>query len=280
MFKFTPIVKALVWGFEYWVLSSVPGNESVVSEGPAAGRTVNEVYGGPFPLLIKFIDAKPDLSIQVHPGDELARERHGCKGKTEMWYVIGAEPGAHLLSGFSRKVSPDDYASLVESGEIVSVLKDNIVAPGDVFFIPSGRVHAIGGGCRIAEIQQTSDITYRLYDYGRKGLDGKPRQLHTELAKDAIDYTVLPDYRTAYDTSAVYADLVDCPYFKTSLLNLDGEYTLATEGRDLVLVCVDGALESGDGTTLKAGESALVLRSEKEVRLKGKARLLVTGEPR
>ena len=278
MFKFAPILKTLVWGTEVWVLSSVPGNVSVVSEGPARGKTLTEVYGGEFPLLIKFIDAKTDLSIQVHPNDSLARARHGCNGKTEMWYVVGAEPGAHLLSGLSKEISPSEYARLVESGEIVSALSDYKVGAGDVFFIPSGRIHAIGGGCRIAEIQQTSDITYRLYDYGRKGLDGKPRELHTDLAKDAIDYTVLPDYRASYDRNAAEAELVDCPFFRTSRIVLDGDALVPTEGRDIVVVCVEGTCTAADGTRLSAGEAALVLRSEGSVRLSGKAVLLVTGE--
>ena len=150
LYKFKPILKTLVWGTESWVLSGVPGNESVVAEGPDAGRTLNDIYGGEFPLLIKFIDAHDDLSIQVHPNDELAARRHGCKGKTEMWYVIGAGEGAHLFSGLSKSVTPSEYEAHVLDGTITSILADYKVAPGDVFFLPAGRIHAIGGGCYLA----------------------------------------------------------------------------------------------------------------------------------
>ena len=150
MYKFTPILKTLVWGTESWVLSGVPGSESVVAEGPEAGKKITDLYPGQFPLLIKFIDAKRDLSIQVHPDNELAAKRHGCSGKTEMWYVIGAEPGAKLISGLKEPITPDDYVRLVEQDRITDVLAEHAVAPGDVFFLPSGRIHAIGGGCYLA----------------------------------------------------------------------------------------------------------------------------------
>ena len=221
MYKFTPILKTLVWGTESWVLSGVPGSESVVAEGPEAGKKITDLYPGQFPLLIKFIDAKRDLSIQVHPDNELAAKRHGCSGKTEMWYVIGAEPGAKLISGLKEPITPDDYVRLVEQDRITDVLAEHAVAPGDVFFLPSGRIHAIGGGCYLAEIQQTSDITYRIYDYNRPGLDGKPRQLHTQEAKDAIDYHVYPEYRTLYEPRQNEpVELVRCPYFTTTLYDL------------------------------------------------------------
>ena len=221
MYKFTPILKTLVWGTESWVLSGVPGSESVVAEGPEAGKKITELYPGQFPLLIKFIDAKRDLSIQVHPDNELAAKRHGCSGKSEMWYVIGAEPGAKLISGLKEPITPDDYVRLVEQDRITDVLAEHTVAPGDVFFLPAGRIHAIGGGCYLAEIQQTSDITYRIYDYNRPGLDGKPRQLHTQEAKDAIDYHVYPEYRTPYEPRQdAPVELVRCPYFTTTLYDL------------------------------------------------------------
>ena len=243
MYKFKPILKTLVWGTESWVLSGVPGSESVVAEGPDEGKTLSEVYGGQFPLLIKFIDAHDDLSIQVHPDDRLARERHGCNGKTEMWYVIGAGEGAHLMSGLKKRITPEEYVSRVQDGTITDVLCDYKVAPGDVFFIPAGRIHAIGGGCFIAEIQQTSDITYRIYDYGRPGLDGKPRQLHTEEAKDAIDYSVKPDYCTGYNDERDSENmLVRCPFFTTSLFDLTAPYTKDTHNLEapLVVMCVGG----------------------------------------
>ena len=259
--KFRPILKTLVWGTENWVLSGVKGSESTVSEGPLAGKTLNEVYGAEFPLLVKFIDARQDLSIQVHPDDALAAKRHGCRGKTEMWYMTGAAPGAHLISGLKEEITPDDYVRLVAEDAIVSVLADHKVAPGDVFFLPAGRIHAICGGCRLAEIQETSDITYRIYDYGRPGLDGKPRQLHTELAKDAIDYKVYPSYKTSYAIEpGGSAVLVRDPHFTTSLFDLRRPCMVSPDvfGRFLAVMCVEG---SGyvDGTPVSEGEAVLVL---------------------
>ncbi|MBR6457609.1 MAG: class I mannose-6-phosphate isomerase, partial [Bacteroidales bacterium] len=164
MYKFQPILKTLVWGTESWVLSGWPGDESVVAEGPEAGKKITDIYEGQFPLLIKFIDSNRDLSIQVHPGDEMAARLHGCKGKTEMWYVIGAKPGAHLMSGLRKQITPDEYEALVKGGDFTSVLATYEVNPGDVFFLPAGRIHGLGGGVYLAEIQETSDITYRIYD--------------------------------------------------------------------------------------------------------------------
>ena len=143
IYKFEPILKTLVWGTENWVLSGVKGNETKVVGGPEDGKTLNELYGKEFPLLIKFIDAKKDLSIQVHPNDEIAQQRHGCRGKTEMWYIIGAAEGAHLLAGLSKEITPEDYVKLVGEGRITEVLADHKVAPGDVYFLPAGRIHAI-----------------------------------------------------------------------------------------------------------------------------------------
>ena len=269
MYKFEPIVKTLVWGTESWVLSAVPGSESVVAGGPEAGKTLNEVYGGQFPLLIKFIDAHRDLSIQVHPNDALALERHGCKGKSEMWYVIGAAEGAHLYSGLAKAVTPEEYGRRVSDGTITEVLADHKVAPGDVFFIPAGRIHSICGGCYLAEIQETSDITYRIYDYNRPGLDGKPRQLHTELAKDVIDYTVADDYRTRYARRAnTPVELVNCPQFTTALFELDAPLRCPAPGggRWLAVTCAAGA-GTVNGAALRAGEALLLTPDEKELRL-------------
>lgn len=254
-----------------------------MAEGPGKGKRISEIYPGEFPLLIKFIDARRDLSIQVHPDDELAAKRHGCKGKTEMWYVIDAAAEAKLLSGLCRRITPDDYVRLVGEDRITEALASYNVSAGDVFFLPAGRIHAIGGGCHIAEIQQTSDITYRIYDYNRPGLDGKPRQLHTEQAKDAIDYTLLPDYRTHYEhrpDSAV--EIVRCPFFTTSLLELSKSLDFASEAEFTILICTEGEAQlegndAGSCTTLHAGEAALVL-GDKSVRItpSGFARLLAT----
>ena len=275
--KFEPIFKTIVWGGEKiapykgvettqehigesWELSGVKGNESVVANGALAGKTIAElvkeykgclvgehVYantGDEFPLLIKFIDALSDLSIQVHPNDELAAVRHnGSKGKTEMWYVVAAEPGAHLLAGMTQEITPEEYEKRVADGTITDVLARHDVHPGDVFFLPAGRIHAICGGCFIAEIQQTSDITYRIYDYGRLGLDGKPRQLHTELAKDAIDYKVYPEYRTPYTPiKDAENEVVSCKYFTTSIYDPDNPVTKNLEDTDsfLVVMCLSG----------------------------------------
>ncbi len=275
--KFKPILKTVVWGGEKiapfkhietdqhhigesWELSGVAGNESIVANGAWKGRSIADlvreykgrlvgqhVYdntGNQFPLLIKFIDALSDLSIQVHPNDALAYVRHnGSKGKTEMWYVVAAEPGAHLLAGLTEQITPEEYERRVADGTITDVLARHDVHPGDVFFLPAGRIHAICGGCFIAEIQQTSDITYRIYDYGRLGLDGKPRQLHTELAKDAIDYTVYPDYRTAYEPAKdAPVEVVSCPYFTTEVWDLDKPVRRDLSDTDsfMVVMCVAG----------------------------------------
>ncbi|HOV71793.1 MAG TPA: class I mannose-6-phosphate isomerase, partial [Dysgonamonadaceae bacterium] len=225
--KFNPILKPVIWGGsdickfkhitplidgigESWEISGVKGHISIISNGELAGTSLEELllkeksrlvgekiyekYGNTFPLLIKFIDARDNLSIQVHPDDELAKKRHNSFGKTEMWYVINASPDAFLYSGFEKGITPDEYVERIKNDTFIETLKKHYVKPGDVFFIPAGRVHAIGAGCFIAEIQQTSDITYRIYDYNRKDADGNPRELHTELAKDAIDYTVYPSY--------------------------------------------------------------------------------------
>ena len=298
--KFKPIFKTVVWGGEKiapfkqvettqdhigesWELSGVAGNESVVADGPLAGKTIAElvrqykgaligkhVYdatGEEFPLLIKFIDAKSDLSIQVHPNDELAAVRHnGSKGKTEMWYVVGADEGAHLLAGLKESITPEEYASRVADGTITEVLADHPVHKGDVFFLPAGRIHAICGGCFIAEIQQTSDITYRIYDYGRLGLDGKPRQLHTEQAKDAIDYTVYPDYLTKYTpVKGKEVEVVDCKYFTTSVYELDEPLSKDLSAIDsfLVVICTSGKgtieMAGHDGQiTVHQGETVLI----------------------
>ena len=296
--KFEPILKTIVWGGEKiapykgieteqkhigesWELSGVAGNESVVADGPLKGKTIAQlvkeykadlvgkhVYentGDEFPLLIKFIDALSDLSIQVHPNDELAAKRHnGSKGKTEMWYVVDAEPGAHLLSGLTEKITPEQYAAKVADGTITDVLARYEVHPGDVFFLPAGRIHAICGGCFIAEIQQTSDITYRIYDYGRLGLDGKPREVHTELAKDAIDYTVYPDYRTHYEPRQnEEQEVVSCKYFTTSIYDLTLPYAKDLSEIDsfLVVMCLtgSGAIEvDGEEVPVHQGETVLI----------------------
>ena len=289
MYKFVAIRKTLVWGTEDWILSGVPGSESIVVEGPQAGRSITDIWPGEFPLLVKFIDARRDLSIQVHPDDVLARERHGCNGKTEMWYILDAQPGASLISGLKAPLTPSEYERRIADDSITEVLATHQVAPGDVFFLPAGRIHAIGGGCRLAEIQQTSDITYRIYDYNRPGLDGKPRQLHTELARAAIDYSVYPDYRTRYERRpGEEVLLVDCPQFRTCLLELDAPFrkVLAGCGEFLVVVCLEGAaslLSASGSAGLTAGQAALIPATEDFVAIApspGGAKFLTTCTPK
>ena len=267
IYKFEPILKTLVWGTENWVLSGVKGNETKVKGGPQDGKTLNEIYGREFPLLIKFIDAKRDLSIQVHPDDETAKKRHGCKGKTEMWYMIDAAPGAHLLAGLSKEITPDDYVRLVDEGRITEVLADHKVAPGDVFYLPAGRIHAICGGCYLAEIQETSDITYRIFDYNRPGLDGKPRQLHTQEAKDVIDYKVYPDYKTHYERREnAGVEVVRCPYFTSNVYELTESLEIDADKDFLVVMCLEGNGHVTDGVQsvpLNAGEALLAMHTKK-----------------
>lgn len=267
IYRFKPIVKEFVWGTENWIVSGIPGSESAVSGGPDDGRTISELFPGEFPLLIKLIDARRDLSIQVHPDDGLAARRHGTRGKTEMWYVTGADEGAKLLSGLRCSITPDEYRRRVADGTIADVLAEHSVSEGDVFFLPAGRIHAIGAGCRIAEIQTPSTITYRIFDYNRPGLDGKPRQLHVEEAREAIDYSVYDDYRARYEACrGKEVTVVDCDFFTTALLELDAPCTRSlADCRDfLIAICTEGAGLVGD-TPLKAGEACLVTSDEGSV---------------
>lgn len=294
---FKPILKKIIWGGsaispfkgivpvqegigESWELSDVEGNVSVVANGPMEGRSLDDLihtygdalvgkkvleqFGITFPLLIKFIDARDNLSIQVHPDDELAKKRHNSFGKTEMWYVIKAAPDATLYSGFSQQIDADEYVKRVQNNTIMEVLQCYDVKAGDVFFLPAGRVHAIGAGCFIAEIQQTSNITYRIYDYNRKDAAGNTRELHTELAKDAIDYTFLPDYRTPYkEEKDRPVELVSCNYFTTNLLELDKEVSRDFASLDsfVVYICMEGALQLKDnkGNTIEITQGQTVL---------------------
>ena len=302
---FKPILKSVIWGGsqicpfkgitpteegvgESWELSHVDDNFSVVAEGELANKSLDELikeygkelvggkvmerFGSRFPLLIKFIDARDNLSIQVHPDDELAKVRHNSFGKTEMWYVIKADKGASLYSGFSQQIDKEEYVKRVENNTIMDVLKKYDVSEGDVFFLPAGRVHAIGAGCFIAEIQQTSNITYRIYDYNRKDKNGNTRELHTELAKDAIDYTLYPDYRTHYKahTNAT-VNLADCKYFTTNLIELDTVMVRDFEELDsfVVYICMEGSatLRDSNGYEIRIhqGQTALIPANNKTV---------------
>ncbi len=316
IFKFKPLLKQTIWGGERivpfkrlecnmgqvgesWEISGVKGQETVVDGGPYDGLTTNELvatlrdrllgrdnylrYGDEFPLLIKFIDAAGDLSVQVHPDDATAM-RHGRKrGKTEMWYVMDSEPSATLMVGLKRSITPDEYKALVANGTICDAISRYNVKEGDCFYIPSGRIHSIGAGCFLTEIQQTSDVTYRIYDFKRKDKDGNFRELHTAEAADAIDYQVQESYRTEYDrVKNEPAELVDCPYFRTALYDLDEPMTLDYSELDsfviLIGVCGEGTLTCDDGTsaTLSAGHTLLLPATTDIVGVSGKVKFLET----
>ncbi len=256
-FLFRPNLKSVVWGGhrllpfkglskeeygetpfgESWEVSAVAGSESIIANGEHEGKKITELiqafpkdilgskvyeqYGANLPLLMKFIDAEKDLSIQVHPNDEMARQEHNKMGKSEMWYIIEAKPGSYLYAGFKEQITPYEYKKRVEDGTITEVLAKHEVHKGDVFYLPAGRVHAICGGILLAEIQQSSDVTYRIFDYNRPGLDGKPRELHTELAAKALNYEVVDEYRTQYnDDENVANQILSTPYFTCRVLNL------------------------------------------------------------
>ncbi len=262
LYRVEPILRPMVWGSELWVLSGYKDRLSVIAEGPCKGMNINElvarekerllgrkVYertGDEFPLLVKFLDVHAPLSIQVHPSEEFAQTRQGLHGKTEMWYVIRAEKDAQLYAGMSSEITPDEFVRRSLDGTVTDVLARHDIKAGDVFFIPTGRVHALLEGSYIAEIQQTSDSTYRIWDYNRPGLDGKPRELHTELAKDAIDYKVYPDYRTHYEPRPdAEVPLVSCEYFSTSLLDLHGRFDMDLSSIDsfVILMGLEGSGE-------------------------------------
>lgn len=318
-YKFNPILKSTIWGGEKivpfkglsvnqpqvgesWEISNVPGDESVVSAGADAGKNLSELvkeykgalvgqanyerFGDNFPLLIKFIDACDDLSIQVHPDDALAKVRHNSMGKTEMWYVIdNAEGKAHLRSGLKKQITPEEYAGMITDNTICDALADYAVNPGDVFFLPAGRIHSIGAGCFIAEIQQTSNVTYRIYDFNRKDKNGNTRELHTELSKDAIDYSVCEDYRTHYTPEQNKSvELVTCPYFTTSVYDLTEDMTVDYSELDsfVIYICMEGSCtvtdNEGNAVALNAGESILFPATTNEVNVKvdGHAKFLET----
>ena len=260
---------------------------SVVAEHPEAilGHAVNEKYKGQLPLLVKFIDAKRDLSIQVHPNDEMAQREHGKMGKSEMWYVIKATPDAHLYAGFRQHIDAEEYRRRIADGTITEVLADHRVKAGDVFYLPAGRVHAICGGILLAEVQQSSDVTYRIYDYNRPGLDGKPRELHTELAAQALDYEVERNYRTDYpqlDNRAVL--IVDSPYFSVRVLEFNDRFhrNLLKYDSVIITMCIEGDCtlrirSTGDEVLLREGHSTLIPAAIADydlIPVQGKSRIL------
>ncbi|MBE0651943.1 MAG: class I mannose-6-phosphate isomerase [Bacteroidales bacterium] len=315
-FKFHPIFKDKLWGGdkiktvlgldfgklpncgEAWVISGYQDNVSIVQNGFLEGNDLNELvsiymgdlvgdsvyeeYGEVFPLLLKFIDASDWLSIQVHPDDEIAQERKMPNGKTEMWYILQADEKAQLISGFNEKIDKDIYLKYLEENKLPEILNYENVKAGDVFFIPAGRVHATGPGILLAEIQQSSDATYRIYDWDRIDSVGIKRELHTDLALDAIDYAVPIHYKTQYATSKNRtATLVKSPYFTTNILEFDQPVTKNLEEIDsfVIYMCVEGygkiAWSEGD-VEIKTGEAVLVPNVIDEILLdpSGTAKLL------
>ena len=317
-FLFQPNLHPVVWGGhrlqpykgletsdepigESWEVSAVPNSTSVISNGAFAGRdlvsviaeypeeilgkAVNEKYKGAFPLLAKFIDAKRDLSIQVHPNDEMAQRMHGKMGKSEMWYIIKADEGSHLYAGFKKEISPEEYHRRIADGTITEVLADHTVRTGDVFYLPAGRVHAICGGILLAEIQQSSDITYRIFDYNRPGMDGKPRELHTELAAQALDYRVEKNYRTEYvETDNRAIQIIDSPYFDVRVMDITDSFhrNLFKYDSFIISMCIEGDCririrQTGDEILLKEGNSTLIpaaIADYDVIPLNGRARIL------
>lgn len=289
--RFTPYYKSVIWGGdaigalkgerididnvgESWEISAVPGHESVVADGPLKGLSIVELidrygadfagtlsaerFGRTFPLLIKLIDARRDLSVQVHPDDALAEKRHRSPGKTEMWYVVDAKPGSHIYSGLQAPLTREEYPQCAADGSIMQRIGAHEAAPGQFYFIPAGTLHAIGAGTLIAEVQQTSDITYRVYDYGRLDADGNPRQLHTELAADAIDYRFPnPVHPTAESFAESKKGAVSCRYFNVDLIKAGTEAVrIGGNPESFTIVMALGGdvrIQSAQGETLTLG---------------------------
>ena len=279
LLKFKPILKDKIWGGEKlktllhknsdrkdigesWEISDVEGDTSVVTNGILKGQDLKELittfksdlvgeqiyqqFGEKFPLLIKFIDAKEALSIQLHPNDDLAKKRHNSFGKTEMWYVMQADEKANLIVGFSKEVTSEEYIKHLENKSLLDILNVDEVKAGDVYFIPTGRVHAIGAGVLLAEIQQTSDVTYRIYDWGRQDDAGNYRDLHTQEAVDAIDYEVQGNYQTPYQKKVNHAsEIVSCPYFTTNIIEMTADTLLDVNHSEkdsfVIYMCVKGS---------------------------------------
>ncbi|GAB6120495.1 type I phosphomannose isomerase catalytic subunit [Dysgonomonas termitidis] len=313
--KFKPILKSIIWGGdeickfkgvtpgqdgigESWEISSVKGNVSVVANGELENKDLGEIidtykaqlvgkknfetFGNTFPLLIKFIDARDNLSIQVHPDDELAKKRHDSFGKTEMWYVINATPSAFLYSGFEKQMTPESYVKSIEDNTFVDSLAKHDVKAGDVFFLPAGRVHAIGAGTFIAEIQQTSNITYRIYDYNRKDANGNGRELHTELAKDAIDFKLYDNYKNSYTRAENQpVRLESCRYFTTNLLEVTKDITRDYSDTDsfVAYICMGGVCsirdDKGNDLPVKQGETILIPADTKNIAISPEGNVLL-----
>ena len=309
---FAPIFKERIWGGEKlekelhkpihqpligesWEVSTVKGDVSVISNGTLKGtslqalieqapesllgRAVYKRFGTDFPLLIKFIDAAQDLSIQVHPDDALAKARHNSFGKTEMWYIMEADTDASIIIGFNKNVSREEYQAHLADKTLSQLLHFEKVSHGDMFFIPAGKIHAIGAGVLLAEIQQTSDITYRVYDFDRKDKNGNYRELHTELALDAIDFEQKDDFRKSYAKAENTVNpAVASPYFTTDYLKINQEMPLTLSGDSFHIyigVAGKGSLQYGDmELPLEKGQTVLVPACCKQINLKGDMEVL------
>ena len=319
IYKFNSILKPVLWGGdkltafkglpsadepigESWELSAMSGRESVVAEGDDSGLTLTELvqrygaalvgedvyrrFGNRFPLLIKFIDAKRDLSVQVHPDEQYASRYHDCKGKTEMWYVLHADPGAFIHMGFNRTITREEFDCCVEDCTLLDVINAYESSPGDVFFIPPGQIHSIGAGNMVVEIQESSDVTYRVWDYDRRDANGNRRELHLQQARDVLDFN-RRDGRVYYSHDAVegVTRLVACPKFEVSLLDYVKGYTLMLPQPHsfVVMICLEGEttihVEGYDPVTLRQGETALVPAVVTQMELTGKAPLMTATIP-
>lgn len=314
--KFKALLKQTIWGGnkivpfkhlneqldnvgESWEISGVKDNETIVCNGRYEGQSLNAIvkelkgdlvgienykrFGDEFPLLIKFIDARSDLSIQVHPTDEIAQKQGKERGKTEMWYIMNSDKDAKLYSGLKKQITPEQYKAMVEDDTICDVLAQYKVKEGDVFFLPAGRIHAIGTGCFLAEIQQTSDVTYRIYDYKRKDKDGNYRQLHTKEAAECINYKVEKDYRTEYlPVKNQGVGLVQCPYFTTSVYDLTEPMTIDYSELDSFVILIgmkgEGRITDNEGneTTLNEGETLLLPATTNSIKVEGSIKFLET----
>lgn len=309
--QFQPIFKDRIWGGaklktylnkpitsditgESWEISTVENDVSIIANGFFEGKSLNELinefpeqvlgtevfkrFGKQFPLLFKYLDAREDLSIQVHPNDELAKERHNSFGKTEMWYVMQTDDDARLIVGFKEKSSPEEYIQHLENKTLLNILDTKKVKKGDVFFLETGTVHAIGAGTVIAEIQQTSDITYRLYDFDRVDAAGNKRELHVDLALDAINYNVVKAQKEYLKEKNKSNEVVNCSYFTTNFIPLDGNLKVFKNKESFtVYMCVDGSFNlkyKGDMFQYKTGDTVLIPAAMLEFEIIGKGSLL------
>ncbi|WP_369765583.1 type I phosphomannose isomerase catalytic subunit [Flavobacterium sp. WC2429] len=309
--QFDPILKDRIWGGEKlktilnkpieskitgesWELSTVEGDVSVIANGEFKGKSLTEVieelpneilgtevhkrFGKQFPLLFKYLDAREDLSIQVHPNDELAKKRHNSFGKTEMWYIMQADPDSRIIVGFKEKSNANEYLEHLKNKTLLSILDDVEVKEGDVFFLETGTVHAIGAGLVVAEIQQTSDITYRIYDFDRVDAQGNTRELHIDLALEAINYDKVEAYRSYKKDENVSNTIVNCPYFTTNFIPLEDTVTVSKTGNSFtVYMCVDGEFEleyDMNIYTYKKGETVLIPAAMDYYVITGKASIL------